>query len=119
MSCHAQQLYGVAGGSGGGLLLGGAGHWSAGDEQLHCASLDLYTLLLVILSSILLFLFPLCLIKLSLSQATSFYFFPPDSLPHPTGGQGRASERLCGAELPAGLNHNSPLAPDIGPKELR
>ena len=99
--------YGVAGRGGVGTTTQGwAGHQSVGGEQLHCASVILYTL------SLSLFLFLFCPIRLSLSQPTSFYFFFyfffPGSLPHPSVG-GRVSERLCSALLPARLNHNTPL----------
>lgn len=36
-------------------------------------------------------------------------FFFPHSLPPPTARERRVSERLCGAELTAGLNPNSIL----------
>jgi len=53
-----------------------SGHRSAGGEQLHCASLVLYTLLLVVLLSLLLlFSFHFCPNKQSLSQPTGFRFF--------------------------------------------
>ena len=35
----------------------------------------------------------------------TFFFFPHNSLPHPTG-KGGISNGLCGAEPPTGLNHN-------------
>lgn len=81
--------YGGAGWGGGTTAWDWAGHHSVGGEQLHCAPLVLYTLLLLLL---LFFLF--CPDKLFLSQPTSFYFFQ-FSLPSHCGG--RVSERLCGA----------------------
>lgn len=81
---------------------GQTGHWSAGGEQLHCASLALDVLLLLLLS---LFLFLFHFINLSLSQHTSFYFFSLPILPPiPLGG---GSKQPCGAEPPAGLNPNT------------
>lgn len=53
------------------------------------------------------FPFLFCPTELSLSQPTSFTFLPPNCLPQPSGVDRRGtSERLCGAEPPAGLNHN-------------
>ena len=69
---------------GGTAAWGCAGHQSAGGEQLHCASLVLYILAVVLL---LLLFFLFCPNKLSLSQPTSFSFFS-DSLPHATGEGG-------------------------------
>lgn len=93
------------------------GHQSAGGEELHCSSLALYVLLLSSsspsslssLSSLFPFLF--CPFKLSSSQPPRFYyffFFLPDSHPCPPcrGREEGRSNQLCGAELPAWLNHN-------------
>lgn len=71
---------------------GQTGHRSAGGEQLHCASLALDVLLLL-LSSLFLFLFHF--INLSLSQHTSFYFF---SLP--SHWEGVANSRAVLSCLP-------------------
>ena len=38
-------------------------------------------------------------------MTSTFFFFPHNSLPHPTG-KGAVSKGLCGAEPPTGLNHN-------------
>lgn len=52
-------------------------HLSAGSEQMHCASLILYTLVVALLS-LQLFSFLCCLNKLYLSSQTSPpQFFPP------------------------------------------
>ena len=100
MEHHAQYINrGELAGRGGSLL----GHRSAGGEQLHCASLVFswvlylffyyipfhYNYYINISSSI--FCFTL-VIKLFLSQPTSFTFF---LLPTPLGG-GR-DKQLCGA----------------------
>ena len=47
------------------------------------------------------------LLERDFAQHTSsgFFFFPHNSLPHPTG-KGAVSKGLCGAEPPTGLNHN-------------
>ena len=60
---------------GGPSAWGEAGHPSAGGEQLHCASLVSYTVVVVVLLSLLLSssFFP-CLNKLSLSQPPDFIF---------------------------------------------
>lgn len=47
---------------------GQAGHRSVGGEQLHCASLVLYTLINIII-------FPFCPVTLPLSQPIDFTFF--------------------------------------------
>lgn len=74
---------------------GQAEHWVLPDEQLLCASLAFYTLLLILL--LLLFLLSLCYpVKLSLSQLMRFYLFSSDSPPHPSGDEGR-SKQLHGA----------------------
>ena len=93
------------------LLLG---HWSAGGEQLHRASLDFSWVLFLffffcyipfhyyyhyyyyISVLLLLVLYFTLVIKLFLSQFTRFTFFP-NSPSHPTGSRGGVRERLHGA----------------------
>ena len=87
------------------------GHRSASGEQLHCASLVWYSLiLLVFLLSFYYYyyhyyyLLPFCPIKLSSSQPTNFTFFS-DSLPHPTGwGEWASGCVMLSCRL--GLNHD-------------
>lgn len=88
---------------GGGTAWGLAGHLSVGSEQLHCASL-IFNILLSSSSSSL-FSFSVLLNCHYLNY--KFYVFA-DSLLYPTVSG--VSEWLCGAELPAGLNHNTGLS---------
>ena len=95
-----------------GSWLGGEGiaaqewaeHQVLGGEQLHCTSLALYILLLVLLL-LLLLLSLFCPVKQSLSQLMRFYLFLLILLPIALEGVG-VSERLCGALLQLGLNHD-------------
>ena len=79
-----------------------AGHWSAGGEQLHRASLALYSiitllllLLLLRLLLLLLLFYLMSIIKLFLTQPTRFLTLTLLVLP-PTH-RGAVSKRLCGA----------------------
>lgn len=88
------------------------GYRSMGGDQLHCASLVLYTVLIVVLLSLLiLFSFLFYSNKLPLSQPQDFnflfLFFFPGSVPYPTGVCVCVSKWLCGAYLLARLNHSS------------
>lgn len=88
-----------------GKLLGAAAwelarHQPVGAEQLNCASLVLYSLIILSSSLIIIIIIIIslsCPIKLSLSQPTDFTFF----LYHLTV---RVSGCMCSAELPARLN---------------
>ena len=105
MERHAQYINrGELARRGGSLL----GHQSAGGEQLHCASLVfswvlflslfvifLFITIFIITSLVSIIFYFTLVIKLFLTQPTSFTFFSPILLPTPLGG-GRG-EQLHGA----------------------
>lgn len=80
MGHRVGQLY-VGAGQGAVAARGLAGHRSDDGEELHCESLALYILLLLLS-----LLFPLlfCPIKLSSSQPTIFYLFFPSQFSPPS-----------------------------------
>ena len=111
MSCPEHKLGGV--GLGGITAQELTGHQSVSGEQLHCASLVLYIPIPLLLLSFYYYyhyyFLPLCPIKLSLSQPTSFTVFF-NSLPHPTrgaGGSEQAAAWCLAASWQHGLNHDS------------
>ena len=84
------------------------GHWLGGAEPPllhHLLHTFIYMSVSVCVHPLLLsFSLPL---ERDFSQhmTSTFFFFPHNSYPHPTG-KGGVSKGLCGAEPPTGLNHN-------------